>query len=67
MDSYDWSNGIRYHMFDTRPDTEINISFRAMILRATSLSTLTLIRSRRSDGVMMFGGVDNLDGTAFEQ
>jgi len=22
MDSYDWSNGIRYHTFDTRPDTE---------------------------------------------
>jgi hypothetical protein len=22
MDSSDWSNGIRYHTFDTRPDTE---------------------------------------------
>jgi hypothetical protein len=22
MDSSDWSNGIRYHIFDTRPDTE---------------------------------------------
>ena len=24
MDSSDWSNGIRYHIFDTRPDTEFN-------------------------------------------
>jgi len=24
MDSSDWSNGIRYHTFDTRPDTEFN-------------------------------------------
>jgi len=22
MDSSDWSNGIQYHIFDTRPDTE---------------------------------------------
>ena len=22
MDSSDWSNGIRHHIFDTRPDTE---------------------------------------------
>jgi hypothetical protein len=22
MDSSDWSNGIRYHIIDTRPDTE---------------------------------------------
>jgi len=25
MDSSDWSNGIRHHIFDTRPDTEFNI------------------------------------------
>jgi len=24
MDSSDWSNGIRYHTFDARPDTEFN-------------------------------------------
>ena len=24
MDSYDWSNGFCYHIFDTRPDTEFN-------------------------------------------
>jgi len=24
MDSSDWSNGIRHHIFDTRPDTEFN-------------------------------------------
>ena len=24
MDSSDWSNGIRHHVFDTRPDTEFN-------------------------------------------
>jgi len=24
MDSSDWSNGIRCHIFDTRPDTEFN-------------------------------------------
>jgi len=23
MDSSDWSNGIRYHTFDTRPDAEL--------------------------------------------
>ena len=26
MDSSDWSNGIRYHIFDTRPDTEFKCS-----------------------------------------
>ena len=26
MDSSDWSNGIRYHIFDTRPDTEFKLS-----------------------------------------
>ena len=26
MDSSDWSNGIRYHIFDTRPDTEVKLS-----------------------------------------
>jgi hypothetical protein len=25
MDSSDWSNGIRYHIFDTRHDTEFNL------------------------------------------
>ena len=25
MDSSDWSNGIRYHIFDTRPDTEFKV------------------------------------------
>jgi hypothetical protein len=25
MDSSDWSNGIRYHIFDTRPDTEFKL------------------------------------------
>ena len=25
MDSSDWSNGIRYHMLDTRPDTEFKL------------------------------------------
>jgi hypothetical protein len=24
MDISDWSNGIRYHIFGTRPDTEFN-------------------------------------------
>jgi len=24
MDGSDWSNGIRYHIFVTRPDTEFN-------------------------------------------
>jgi len=28
MDSSDWSNGIRYHTFDTRPDTEFKPSLR---------------------------------------
>ena len=26
MDSSDWSNGIRYHTFSTRPDTEFNLT-----------------------------------------
>ena len=26
MDSSDWSNGIRYHIFDTRPDTEFKVA-----------------------------------------
>ena len=26
MDSYDWSRGIRYHIFYTRPDTEFETS-----------------------------------------
>jgi hypothetical protein len=25
MDSSDWSNGIRYHTFDTKPDTEFKM------------------------------------------
>jgi len=25
MDKSDWSNGIRYHIFDTRPDTEFKV------------------------------------------
>jgi len=28
MDSSDWSNGIRYHIIDTRPDTEFKLSQR---------------------------------------
>ena len=26
MDSSGWSNGIRYHMFDTRPNTDFNLN-----------------------------------------
>ena len=26
MDSSDWSNGIRHHVFDTRPDTEFKLA-----------------------------------------
>ena len=26
MDSSDWSNGIRYHIFKTTPDTEFKVS-----------------------------------------
>ena len=28
VDSSDWSNGIRYHIFDARPDTEFKSAFR---------------------------------------
>jgi hypothetical protein len=31
MDSSDWSNGIRQHIFDTRPDTEFNFNLRRYI------------------------------------
>jgi len=26
LDSYDWSNGVRYHTFATRPDAEFKLS-----------------------------------------
>ena len=32
MDSSDWSNGIRYHIFDTRPDTEFNYKLFMIIV-----------------------------------
>ena len=31
MDSSDSSNGIRYHIFDTRPDAEFNVSIFQMM------------------------------------
>jgi len=34
MDSSDWSNGIRYHTFDTRPDTESRKPAKARTGRA---------------------------------
>ena len=34
MDSSDWSNGIRYHTFDTRPDTEFKP--QSQVTRVTS-------------------------------
>jgi len=27
MDSSDWSNRIRYHTFDTKPDTEFQLQY----------------------------------------
>jgi hypothetical protein len=36
MDSSDWSNRIRYHIFDTRPDTEFkrhHVTWRAIASR----------------------------------
>jgi len=32
MDSSDWSDGIRYHTFDTNPDTEFKMA-RVLVLR----------------------------------
>jgi len=34
MDCSDWSNGIRYHVVDTRPDTEFKCYFRYRASRA---------------------------------
>jgi len=36
MDSSDWSNGIRYHTFGTRPDTEFKSKRHPMTWRAVS-------------------------------
>jgi len=42
MDSSDWSNGIRYHILDTRPDTEfkLNVWFGIEGSHSTTQSTL---------------------------
>jgi len=50
MDSSDWSNGIRYHTIDTRPDTEFEVNFHidivifhidTVMLSSTSMSILS--------------------------
>ena len=38
MDSSDWSNGIRYHIFDTRPDTEFKEEGIGLNVRTSSAS-----------------------------
>ena len=43
MDGSDWSNGIRYHTFDTRPDTEFK--------QSSEPSTLVHICSERDSGL----------------
>jgi hypothetical protein len=41
MDSSHWSNGIRYHVFDTRPDTEFKTrAFQSLQFRAFNRSNL---------------------------
>ena len=43
MDSSDWSNGIQYHIFDTRPDTEFKshpITWRAIAARPYALEPI---------------------------
>ena len=45
MDSSDWSHGIRYHTFGTRPDTEFNLSpFGDRTTRRIPQKVLTLTR-----------------------
>ena len=59
MDSSDWSNGIRYHVFDARADTELNLSSYCWI-RWGDFS-----EKKMAQGELKSGGVDNLgDGPA---
>jgi len=44
MDSSDWSNGIRYHIIGTRPDTEFNTPL-------ASSSTMHSVASSRGSTV----------------
>jgi len=57
LDCSDWSNGLRYHNFDTRPDTEFNLNrltisskpctlrSAAFILRLQSLTAMAAARA----------------------
>ena len=63
MDSTDWSNRIRYHIFDARPDTEFNaihggstrgnkhvVDGVALIAFQTQVPTLSPLSSNGSEG-----------------
>jgi len=42
MDSADWSNGIRYHVVDTRSDTEFNVAICPALVRGIFQSVLAV-------------------------
>ena len=58
MDSSDWSNGIRYHIIDTRPDNEFKVAVNSLgeplfrlVFAASSLHPrVTGRRRRQGDG-----------------
>jgi len=61
MDSSDWSNGIRYHIFDTSPDTE----FKMASYEVASIISLALNHGCALDqGVGTVGGVPDYPGAA---
>jgi hypothetical protein len=42
MEGSDWSNGIRYHPFDTRSDTEFKVIFHIDVVILSSCSKMTI-------------------------
>ena len=55
MDSCDWSNGIRYHVFVTRPDTEdlVELSFCALVTDGRSARHFDHGRKRINDPLIL--------------
>ena len=68
MYSSDWSNGIRYHIFDTRPDTEFKVELTNDLVRDLPVGCLlyisTHVRTTRRAASMnncSFSGVVSSD------
>jgi len=56
MDSSDWSNGIRYPIFDTRPDTEFKVSLKKCSRQAKRWTSVSLCETVPAGGQDMHGG-----------